>query len=424
MKKINTRIKSAIIQGFIFNAVLAVTLLWFFLYSTLPNIFVVREKQNTLQEAVSYYKNIQSQWLTLKELKAEYWKSSQKDPYVTNLLKTIDENFYEENLVNTTDGDYKSFLLSKKQSILEEKDSDEYRARDAKISTILPSYSESQDIEGSLTDYQFISYIEALLFTFNLETQDSIGTGNIESIKPASTNESQTKEVSLDTSIFFIPLELGVVGQKKDILDFIHYLENVGSVNIENGEISVYTDNVIKKPLEGEQLSPQYNIYENQIADIQYIVMKDYIDVSPQPNSADLSTFIKQTQGRERFTAQIKMQFYISWLPDYKVEKFITDTLEKYEQTRKAVTQEIAKMKKVTWKIQSGDALFAMSTINSLWGILDSMEASSKDLRKTFLQDPSKIEAVYVKTQELDSKLERIQDVFTKNKTVFDTINK
>lgn len=421
MKKINTRIKSAIMQGFIFNVILTVTLLWFFLYSTLPNLFVVREKQSTLQEAVSYYKNMQSQWLTLKELKAEYWKSSLKDPYVTNLLKTIDENFYEENLVNTTDGDYKTFLLSKKQSILEEKDSDEYRSRDAKISTILPSYSDSQNIEWSLTDYQFISYIEALLFTFNLETQDSIGTGNIESIKSVDTKNIEN---SLNTSIFYIPLELSVVGQKKDILDFLHYLENVGSINIENGEIQIYTDNVITKPLEWEQVSSEYNIYENQIADIQYIVMKDYIDASPQPNNADLSTFIKQTQGRERFTAQIKMQFYISWLPDYKVEKFITDTSEKYEQIQKLVTQEIAKIKKATTKVDSGDVLFAISTINSLGGILNSMETSSKDLRKTFLQDPSKIESVYLKTQELDSKLDQIQDVFTKNKVILDTINK
>lgn len=424
MKKINTRIKSAIIQGFTFNAVLAVALVWFFLYSTFPNLLLVIEKQNTLQEALTYYQKIQKEGLTLKELRTEYGKLWQKDPYVTNLLKNIDESFYQENLVNTTDTDYRTFLLSKKQTILEEKDSDEYRARDAKISAILPSYSDSQNIEWSLTDYEFISYIEALLFTFNLETQDSIGTGNIESIKTSSSTNSQNEENSLDTSIFYIPLELGVVGQKRDILDFIHYFENVGSINVENGEILVYTDNVIQKPLEWYQLFPQYNIYENQIADIQYVVMQDYIDASPQPNNADLSTFVKQTQGRERFTAQIKIHFYISWLPDYKVEKFITDTLEKYDETKKTITQEIAKMKKVSWKVESGDVLFAMSTINSLEGIINNMEASSKDLRKTFLQDPSKIEVVYSKTNELDKKLDKILEVFEKNKTVLDTINK
>ena len=427
MNKINKRIKNAIIQGFVFNIVVALFLIFFLFSYILPNILVILEKQEELQSTVEIYEDTKKEGLTFKKFRTLYSKYTDKqDPYIINLLKNVDEDFYTQNLKNTTDGDYEVFLEEKNKHILSEKGSEEFKQRDEKVNTILPPYSGKQGIEGALSDYEFVNFIEALLFTFNLETEDSIGVWNVEPVKEGNQSKKDKETaISTETSIFYIPLQLKLVGQKKDILDFIHYLENVGSINIEDGQIVIHNDNVIKKSLEGDIFSSKYNIYKNQTADIEYIVMRDYIDASINPTDNDnLETFIKKTQWRDRFLIEVKIKFYVSGLPDYKVEKFIIDIAEKHEEITKATLKTISEIKPISRQVESGDVLFAINTINSLWNLLENMGEKVKGLRSGLLKDKSKIEAIYDEALEINVQLEQIRAVFMKNKNIIDTINK
>lgn len=392
----------------------------------LPGILAIQEKQEELKATVQAYQRIQEQGLNLQEFKSLYSKyTDEKDPYIINLLKNVDNEFYEQNLANTSNGTYEEFLLEKNEYIINEKNSEEFKKRDERINTILPAYAGRRGIQNALSDYEFINYVEALLFTFNLETDDSIGIGNIQPVEEKSAINDEDSGVSTETSLFYIPLQMKLVWQKTDILDFIHYLAHAGSINIEDGEMVVHRDSVIKKPIEGDTYDFSYNIYENQLVDVEFIVMKSYIDTSISPTDTDtLENFVRKTQGRDRFEIELKVRFYVSGLPDYKVEEFIVWILDKYESLDKQITRTIAETKNTGRQVKSWDVLFAISTINSLNYLLDSLEDQVKNLRKTFLKDKTKIESIYEQALEINGKVEQVETIYGKNKKIIDTINK
>gem|GEM_PF-2319420 len=323
---------------------------------------------------------------------------------------------YENNLKNTTNKSYSEFLLERKEYIFEKKENENFRKMEKKINTILPSYTDTSRTEGTLSDYKFTNFIETLLFTFNLETQDSIGVGTISTISEEDTNLLTSK-----SSIFYIPLHLKLIGKKADILDFIHYIENVGSISIEKKELIVYSDNSIKKVIEGEKYFRGYNIYENQITDIESITMPQYIDTSAEPtNGESLINFVKKSQGRDKFTIEINMRFYVSGIPDYKVEKFISEVIKTHSTLKKDIQSTSAKIKKRNQKATSSDVLFSISTIDSLLHIVISMEEEVKSLKNEFFKNKSKIEEVYKKSYEIDNKLSKIQKALNESKNIIE----
>jgi len=82
-----------------------------------------------------------------------------------------------------------------------------------------------------------VNSIENLLFSFNLISKDPIGIRDIEPVDfgvITTDSKDANQDAGTDTSIFRIPVSFSATGQKKDIIDFLHYLENVGSISIED----------------------------------------------------------------------------------------------------------------------------------------------------------------------------------------------
>lgn len=423
MQKTNKRIRNATIQAMIFNIVVTFILVGFLVSYIVPSIFSIREKTQDLRTTLTTYSRIQKEGLSLQEFTSLYTENKNlSDPYVVNLLNNLDEDFYNQNLINTQEWSYDEFLINKTQYTLEKKASDEFLQMDRKIRTIIPSYSDRPGLDGVISDFDFISYVESVLFTFNLQTEDSIGVGNIEPVVDTSVIDDSDKSAWTDESLFFIPLNLQLVWQKKDILDFIHFLENVGTINIDEGQITSYTDTVIQKPLEWEVLTREYNIYENQLADIEYVTMSEYIDASAQPSNQDLVSFIRSSQPRERFEVEMKVRFYISGLPDYKVEAFINDVVDRFTSLKKILLPSISKNKEILRNTKSWDVLLSANTIESLGYVLENIGKSANTLKKDFLKDKTQSETIYEKATELNEQIDRLEEIYRTNQQIIDTV--
>ena len=79
-------------------------------------------------------------------------------------------------------------------------------------------------------------------------------------------------EKSLETNLFYIPVKLSLTGNKEGIINFLHYVENVGKIYEEDKDIKIYTDTFLNKNgrktvLEGDNRKEsypglsKYNIY-------------------------------------------------------------------------------------------------------------------------------------------------------------------
>ncbi len=421
----NKRIQNAIIQSFVFYMLVFIALIAVFFFLVMPGLSDASQKKSELNELITEKARIQQEGLDFWEFKSLYKEySKEKNPYVTNILKTLDWGFYSEHLTNTGSEKYTDFLHVKKQETLEKKDSEEFQDIEATIQSILPLYSLDTWPESSFNDHDFVKYIESILFTFNLQTDDNLGIGDIVPFDDGTTQSEKKKQISSDNSIFYIPLQLELTGQKKDILDFIHFVENVGTISIEDNTLQVHEDKVIQKSLEGQRNSPTYNIYRNQLIEIESISMRDYIDTSSELTTGDFITFIKSTQGRERFNINISLRFYIAGIPWYQVEKFISDTLDTQVELKKSVSQSISANKKKSQSISSSDALFALTTINSLLDIVDKLGEDMKEIKKLLVKDPSRIDVLYNDALEVSKDLQRVEEILETNQQIIDTISK
>ncbi len=420
----NKRIQTATIQGFAFSLIVFWLLTVFWVTYIRPHMEKISQQKEELDMINTELTNISKNGLSFWEFKSTYKKNADRqDPYVNNLLKNLDADFYEKNLTNTTDGNYDDFLDQKKQEVAEKKLNPEFRAAQEQTESILPQYTSYELGEGTLSDFDFTNYVESLLYTFNLQTDDTIWVGDI---LPYETNEASndTKKqtLSADSNIYYIPLQLSITGQKKDVLDFLHYMEHVGAISIEDGKVVVYDDNSIQKPIEWEKLSNDYNIYEHQISQVESITMREYIDTSSEISSGDFVNFIKTTQWREKFTIDTEIRFYVAGLPDYKAEKYIDEVEQKYNNLDSAVKKSIAQNKKLSKDVESSDVLYAVSSINSLWLLLENVGGEIDELKKIFLKDKTKVWEVYEEFLLIDKQLTKAEKIYKNNEKVIQTI--
>ncbi|RKW21311.1 hypothetical protein D8B46_07805, partial [Candidatus Gracilibacteria bacterium] len=196
-----------------------------------------------------------------------------------------------------------------------------------------------------------------IVSTFNLSFNNSIGIKELKQIDKYSLSNSDN---TLDKAIFEIPIELDIVGRKSSIIDFLHFIENVGKISIdpETNELTIdketakngdlFSEFKIKK-LDGQRnhASKDYNIYNNQIIDIENILMTDYIDSSEQnmtfEDTKSFLKYLKSTQDKEKFEAKIKLNFYVKGLPKYKVEQLMAEFNNKINDLEKRISKAISK---------------------------------------------------------------------------------
>lgn len=151
---------------------------------------------------------------------------------------------------------------------------------------------------------------------------------------------------------------------KKDFLEFLYYATNVWNIEIKNWEIVIHKDNEIKGIITWDEKTKDYNIYENQIMEIVSIKMENYIDSLSNKNDKDakdidLVKLIKDTkQWEETIEAQVEINFYMRWIPSYKIRELINSM----KWNSKNLSTNINKIKKEVekWEWNPWESAFAL----------------------------------------------------------------
>lgn len=400
MKMTNRQRNSVIIHIFFYTILLVVSLylLVSFFY---PKIISLEQKKDLTRNLYQSIQDIEKSWVTFEEFQA-LSNNVEKSPYVTEVLKNIEKDFYSENLKNIDFQKFSDFLEAKKVELNSDEVKEILEKRDEKIVQIFPSYSDNyiSTQDDSLTDFKFINHIESLLETFGLSYSDSVWIKNLVLIDDFISQNAN--ERSLETNLFYIPVKLTLTGNKTGIINFLHYIENVWKVYVEDKDIKIYKDTFLNKNgrkiiLEWDNRKEtypgfsKYNIYENQIVDIEILKMEEYIDSSNEiRDGEDLLTFVKRTQWDEKVEVEAKLNFYVKWFPHYKLEGFVKDTLAAYDTLKKDIN------------IRLKDTKIRPHIVNKLKKVNTYLNEISKDI--------ADIRIALRKRQDLDELYKRVVD--------------
>ena len=403
--KLNKRLKSSITQTFFFNLVLLIFLVGVTVFSLWPSFLEIESQKDTLSTNYTELEQIKKQGIAIKDFKIIAWET-EMDQYLKELVKNTGEPFYSRNFKNTERTSFDLFIEDKSEAIAEEQKQLILEEKNDVVDTLLPIYTSDESSENALTDFRFINYVESVLYAFNLVSTDSIWVWELEKVD----NQDVDNQTSLDSNIFYIPLRLELTGQKSDILDFIHYFENVGSIDLKDDNVMVYQDKVISKTFPWEITSSDGNLYEHQFSDIEKISMDTYIDSSSSPVRWDFAEFIKTTQKREKFSIEVDLRFYVQWLPDYKIESYIKGVLDLHAELTKS-SQRALKLSFDSSAPNTSDSLKAKNAVRSLSGILEMMGDDVKKLRVSFSKKDKDLLSLYNLADQYNRKLRKIEEV-------------
>jgi len=353
--------KNSIILGFTITIIIFIVSIFYIAYNFFPIISSIEKKKNDVFNIQEKIKSTKIEWLKYDVFKSLSTELSLKNninnsTYLKKLLLKTDEKFYKNNFINTGSISYNQFLKNKdieiskaleKASIGLEKD----------INKILPNYSStplSYWNENILTDFKFINYLEELFNWFNLEYKWGLGISNLQNY--------YKWDDDLDTSIFYISLSFNLDWKKKDIINFIHYFENVWYIKIIWNKLKLQKDYFIpKNTIFSWNNKDNYNIYNNQIADISYIKIPKYLDSSyiPRDKSTSFTSFIKNdiTQSDENINVNIGIRFYTRGIANYIIKKQVNLILNNFNGLSKNIIKKLKDPKIVKSK-NSKDILF------------------------------------------------------------------
>lgn len=343
------REENSIIIYFSIYSIFIVVIIYLFLYKILPSIKEIEEVKANVQNTYSWIKVIEKEWITLTEFKNNVDKIKKSDDekwedwlYLTEVLKSTDDDFFNKHLKNTSESDYNTFIEELNKKYL---DNSDFEDKTSVIWNILPVYSdEISDLwKNSLTDYKFINYIESISEVFNIKFDSSIWISELSLLEEYSLWWDSS---ALDTNIFYIPLSLNINWSKESILNFLYFIENVWKIWI-NKDLNVEVLNNVNKDfsefkyktLTKKDINSDYNIFNNYIFDIKSISFDEYID-SSFDLSDDGTTFIsylKNTQWNEEITAKIDLRFYVKWIPIFKIENYIKQFVNDFSKIKNDV---------------------------------------------------------------------------------------
>lgn len=362
--KLTKGMQNAMIQGFFANLIFILIFsiaLFVYIYPGIRKFEVLKDEllitSTALQDIQKNGLNHQDFLMTVPQINLG------TDVYYRDLLLNIDRVFYTQYFQNSTESDYATFLRELEQKTIAQKNTPEYIEKTQIVDTILPFYTANRN-EGSqgVNDFYFVSYVENILYSFNLEATWDIGVGNVKKFEdaniilstPLSEEEESSQEPltknSLQEDIYIIPLSFDITGQKSDILDFLHFFENVGWITQEGENLQIHTDKVITKKLDGNTSWVSSNIYLNQIATIEKISFSEYPDsstFSTKTSYTSLTDIIRQEQWREEYSLNIVLHFYVSGLPLYKVEQSTEELSKDIVSFQQQITKDITLLS--TW---------------------------------------------------------------------------
>ncbi len=391
-----------VVQILIVNIILSVIFIFVLIGKILPSFNEIESKKSELSEKYQTFQRISKEWLTFNEFIEQKNKDTNATEYLRDLIKVIPESFYNKNIKNT-DSSLKH-EKQKKDKLLEQ--------RDETVESILPSYSDSLvsvSDQNNLTDFKFVSYIESLLYAFNLTSDSPLWISDVVPVKEFTDSTNKNIANSVDTNIFYIPLKLSLTGRKTDIIDFLHFVENVGNIRVDKWEeVIFYKDEEVKKILPWTNR----NLYQNQIFDIEVMRMNTYLDSKLSPSNLSLIDLVKKEQANESMDIELQLKFYVKGLPDYLIKKSIKDTLDTYDILSKKVDK---KMKELSLKqFETSEEILLVNSVKTLNFDLQKLAPQMKEM-KLALAKNEWIDALYrkmtnyaLKFQMIESTLEKI----------------
>lgn len=356
------RIKHEITQGLLFSTGILVIFIFLLFYYFYPNYLAIEEKKEKLNQLQLENKNLSVKWLGFSEFKTLFLKNN-LDSNLAIHIKNDPSYFqetYSSNLINNWTGSFNDFITNVENRVKSKELDLKNTNIKEKINKILPYYKKNSALEWSwLTDFIFINYIEKIMYNFWLEVDWNIGiwTLNLE-LKDPKKLKIKEKKVNnnnqLEWEIYSFKLPLTLTWNKKSIIDFVYYLENVWNISFtKDGEDVEIKKFIVKKSYideEGKIIKndfynlPRYfswkkDIFNNLVVDIENIWFPEYLDSSLTPISYDewktFINFIKNTQANEKYEIQITLKFYIKWLEKYKINKYIKNVYLEYEKISK-----------------------------------------------------------------------------------------
>ena len=421
--KTTKREQNNLILSNIFFAIISFSLLfwwWYYLYWEISSIEEIKANTIELNTKLNSYKK---EWIdfktleeTLSEIDTSSMNNTEKRILESNkiILKEIDENFYNNNFINKKENNFDSFISKKKEDY--KKNSWDTEKKLEIISKILPLYSAEKIDENTLTDFQFINYIESIISTFRLSYKNYIW---IKDIKQVENYVLSNTDKSLDKTIWEIPVELDISWRKSSIIDFLHFIEKVWKINIndETGEITVDREvDELNNPflefktklLNWQKRTWDYNIFNNQIVDIDNIVLPEYIDSSDIQiqNSLEDNRFLKEiknSQDREKYEIKVKLKFYTKWVPLYKINQFKTDFNNKLKKTTSDIIKILSNI-----KISSSEKQKLQSIKLALDNISSSVLNQNKDSQKWVMES---FADTYTYSQLLDNYIIEVENI-------------
>lgn len=373
---------------------------------------IIRED---LLNKTKYYENIQKKWLTFLDFSSLITDESTK-----NIVSKIWVEFFNNNLKNSSKKSYLDFLKEKESKVNELKKSDKIKLRDEKLSKVLPSYQEWISIDGSMTDLEFVNYIESLLRNFRLITSSNIWIEDVVLIEnKSSTNNNKSKD-TLSSQIFYIPLKLELEWAKSDIVEFLYFLQNVWKVNeVKDNDIVFYKDNVINKNLSKQVNS---NLYENKIVDISSIEFKEYIDTSSfirtsleKKDSLWFLSFIRNGVEKDQsYKIDISLRFYVKWLPTYKIETYIQKTISLYSGLLNTTTNNLKTIQSKKTGGVSNDMITIISNLRAIQTYLIDLDSNINKL-KVWVKEKNNLELLYIDASKTRYDIDNIQSILNDN---------
>jgi len=207
---------------------------------------------------------------------------------------------------NSNFENYDLFLDSKNKFLQENSKETDTINKENKISNLIPNYQDWVYTDWNMTDLDFISYVESILNLFWLKTSSNIF---IWEVLPLDKDSKDT----LSSQIFYIPLNLELSWNIKNIENFLIFSKNLGKIIMseKDDNFEVYNDkNLNNLNYSNTNFKSYNNIYNNQIFSIEKI---------------DIPNFLNNTENVFDYKMKVDLIFYVKWLPTYVIERQINE---------------------------------------------------------------------------------------------------
>ncbi len=389
---------------FYLSVIFLVTFFLIIFFYIWPQISALNEKKAETKKIIDNYEQIRKKWISYTDF-ISLKSANNKNLYLSSLYSKIDKNFFDKQFINNDDGvDFDSFYNKKVKEIKDLKSDPAFKSSQDSYKNILPAYIDAWQISWNwawfLTDLKFASYIESILYTFNLSTSSKkITIWDLKVLKEYWTE----KKSSIDTNIYYIPFSFDVSWKKTNIIDFLYFLWNVWSISVdENDNINFAKDNFINKQL---SWFPWNNILENQIADIESIEFLNEIYLNEWLIfSWSVIDHIKRSQWEDYIWVKINARFYVKSIPDYKVMEAIENLTEKFNTYKVKLQSELNDSKTIKSQTGSTEIQRTIEVKRNSLKYLIELEKEINEIKK----QKKDLEKVYIKVLEINKTLDYI----------------